>query len=137
MTPWAMLDHLKTALATVSGVASCQIGLEANITPADYPLVRIVPTRMRPNDDVGDRALLEVTVYFGDALLESADGLETVYEGLFALESQIRQAVLFGAVRAAWAGGARMAARYVETLFDEDRLPHYKMMASRFEVEGG
>jgi hypothetical protein len=136
MTPWDLLTQLKTTLAAVPGVASCQIGLEANITPADYPLIRIVPTRLRPHDDVGDRVLLELTVYFGDALLEAADGLETVYAGLLAREEVIRQAVLFGAARAAWAEGQRMTARAVDTLFDEDRLPHYKMMASRFEVEG-
>lgn len=136
MTPWAILAQLKTTLAAVSGVASCQVGLEANITPADYPLVRIVPTRLTPKDEVGDRPLLEVTIYFGAALLEAADGLETVYEGLFDLEAAIREAVLFGAARAAWQTGQRMAARYVDTLFDEDRLPHYKMMASRFELEG-
>lgn len=33
-------------------------------------------------------------------------------------------------------GGRRLRVRAVETLFDEDRLPHYKLMASRFEVEG-
>lgn len=136
MTPWDLLTQLKTTLAAVPGVASCQIGLEANITPADYPLIRLVPTRLRPQDDVGDRVLLELTVYFGDALLEAADGLETVYEGLLAREEAIRQAVLFGAARAAWTTGQRMTARFIDTLFDEDRLPHYKMMASRFEVEG-
>ena len=136
MTPWEILTQIKETLTTVPTVASCHIGLEANINPADYPLIRIVPTRLVPLDDVGDRALLELTVYFGDALLEAADGLETVYARLFALEAQIREAVLFTAQRTAWASGQRLTARYVDTLFDEDRLPHYKMMASRFEVEG-
>lgn len=136
MTPWELLTQIKTTLATVPTIASCRIGLEAAITPEDYPLVRLVPTRMRPKDDVGDRALLEVTVYFGAALLEAADGLETVYEGLFTLEAQIREAVLFTAKRAAWESGQMLTARFVDVLFDEDRLPHYKMMASRFEVEG-
>ena len=136
MTPWEILTQIKATLATVSGVATCKIGLEANITPADYPLIRMVPTRMRPQDEVGDRALLELTVYFGDALLEAADGLETVYAGLFALEAQIREAVLFTAQRAAWENGQRLTARFIDVLFDEDRLPHYKLMAARFEVEG-
>ena len=136
MTPWQLLTQIKETLATVPNVASCGIGLEANITPADYPLIRIVPTRLTPEDDVGDRAKLEVTVYFGDALLEVSDGLETVYAGLFALEEAIRQAMLFAAKRAAWEAGEQFTARFVDTLFDEDRLPHYKMMASRFEVVG-
>ena len=136
MTPWEILTQIKATLATVPDIASCRIGLEANITPDDYPLIRIVPTRMTPKDELGDRAKVELTVYFGDALLESADGLETVYAGLFALEAQIREAVLFTAKRAAWEAGQVLTARFIDVLFDEDRLPHYKMMASRFEVGG-
>lgn len=136
MTPWELLTRLKTTLATLPSIATCQIGLEANITPSDYPLIRIVPTRLTPKDEVGDQAVLAVTVYFGDALLESADGLETVYAGLFTLEAAIREAVLFTAARDAWQAGSRLTARFIDTITDEDRLPHYKMMASRFEVEG-
>jgi len=136
MTPWEILIQLKTTLAALPEIQSCRIGLEANITPDDYPLIRLVPTRLTPKDDVGDRPVLELTVYFGVALLEAADGLETVYAGLLAREAAIREAVLFGAAKAAWQVGERIAARFVDTLFDEDRLPHYKLMASRFEVEG-
>lgn len=136
MTPWEILTQIKTTLTAIPDIASCKVGLEANITPSDYPLIRIVPTRLTPEDDVGNRATLDVTVYFGDALLESSDGLETVYAGLFGLEAAIREAVLFTAKRAAWQAEQTMTARYVDTLFDEDRLPHYKMMASRFEVVG-
>ena len=136
MTPWEILTQIKTTLATVPGVTSCCIGLEANITPSDYPLIRIVPTRLTLEDEVGNRATLEVTVYFGDALLESSDGLETVYAGLFTLEAAIREAILFTAKRTAWLAGHTMTARYVDTLLDSDQLPHYKIMASRFEVVG-
>jgi len=136
MTPWAILTQIKETLATIPTIASCKIGLEANITPSDYPLIRIVPTRLTPEDEVGHDATLDVTVYFGDALLESSDGLETVYAGLFTLEAAIREAILFTAKRTAWLAGNTMTARYVDTLFDEDRLPHYKIMASRFAVVG-
>lgn len=137
MTAWELLTQIKATLATIPGTTTCKIGLEQNITPDQYPLIRLLPTRMQPADDVGNQALLEVTVYFGAALLAvDSGGLETVYANLFSLEETIRQAVLFGAVKAAWESGNRMQVRYVDTLFDEDRLPHYKLMASRFEVEG-
>lgn len=136
MTPWEILTQIKETLATIPSIASCKIGLEANITPSDYPLIRIVPTRLTPEDEVGNSATLEVTVYFGDALLESSDGLETVYAGLFTLEAAIREAILFTAKRTAWLAGNTMTARYVDTLLDSDQLPHYKIMASRFEVVG-
>jgi hypothetical protein len=136
MTPWDIVTQIKTTLAAISGIASCRIGLEANITPTDYPLIRIVPTRLTPEDEIGNRATLAITVYFGDALLESSDGLETVYARLFAREAAIREAILFTAKRTAWAVGDAMAARHVDTIFDQDTLVHYKMMASRFEVVG-
>lgn len=137
MTAWELLTQIKATLATIPGTTTCKIGLEQNITPDQYPLIRLLPTRMQSKDDVGNQALLEVTVYFGAAVLEvDSGGLETVYANLFSLEETIRQAVLFGAVKAAWESGNRMQVRYVDTLFDEDRLPHYKLMASRFEVEG-
>lgn len=136
MTPWQSLIQIKEALAAIPDVASCRIGLENNIIPSDYPLIRIVPTRLSPEDDVGNSATMEITVYFGDALLESSDGLETVYAGLFTLEASIREAVLFTAKRMAWLAGNVLTSSYVDTLFDEDRLPHYKLMASRFEVAG-
>lgn len=137
MTPWELLTQIKETLATIPGMTTCKIGLEQNITPDQYPLIRLLPTRMQPKDDVGNQALLEVTIYFGAALLEvESGGLEAVYARLFGLEETIRQAVLFGAVKAAWDAGNRMQVRYVDTLFDSDALVHYKICASRFEIEG-
>lgn len=136
MTTFDLLTLFKTALAAVPGVASCKIGLEANITAADYPLVRIVPTRLRGGDPDTAKATLDVTVYFGAAVLEATDGLETVYADLLALEAAIREVALFDVARAARTAGAFVTATYVDTITDEDRLPHYKLMASRFTVEG-
>lgn len=136
MTPFEQLTLLKTTLTSLPGVASCAIGLEAAITPADYPLVRIVPTRLIPQEVGATRRQMEVLIYFGAALLEASDGLETVYETLLALETAIKDAVTLTAVQAARSQGGYLKARYVETLTDEDRLPLYKLFASRFAVEG-
>ena len=62
MTPWEILTQIKETLATIPSVASCAVGVEANITPSDYPLIRLVPTRLTPEDDVGDSARMELTV---------------------------------------------------------------------------
>lgn len=136
MTPFEVLTLIEETLAALPGVASCKIGIEANVTAASYPLVRIVPTRLQADDPDMAKATLSVTVYFGNALLEAADGLETVYEELLELEALIREAVLFAAPRAAWQNGERLAITYLDTVFDEDRLVHYKVCASRFEIEG-
>lgn len=138
MTPWAILTHLRDTLQTALGAGtSCRIGLEANITAASYPLARLVPTRLLPPEEVGGRRRrMQLTVYFGDHLLESADGLDAVYAALLAMETTIRDAVTLTAVQTARAAGQYVRAVYVDTIADEDRLPHYKLMASRFEVEG-
>ena len=49
-TPMDLLRYLRTALAAVAGVQTCRIGLEAGITPDDYPIVRIVPAELTVPD---------------------------------------------------------------------------------------
>ena len=41
----AALEAVRNALAALPGVTTCKIGMEDNISPADYPLIRIVPGR--------------------------------------------------------------------------------------------
>lgn len=135
MSPSAMLATLKEVLRGIPGVQTCAIGLEATITPDQYPLIRIVPTRLAPQE-VGQRRRMAVTVYFGAPLLEASDGLEAVYETLLGLEAAIWRAVVADVVQQARGAGCLLKSVYVDTILDEDRLPHYKMMASRFELEG-
>ena len=127
MTPAALLADipaelltLRDALAELPGLSSCQIGLEANISPEHYPLVRIVPARLTPGRPYGNRTC-EVLLYFG-ARIANSQGLEEVYRGLFALETAI-----LGSLRT-------LGVRYVETITDEDRLDTYKLMAIRAEL---
>jgi hypothetical protein len=56
------LEDLRDALALVPGIASCKIGLEANISPADYPMIRIVPSRILDAAALGRRRA-EVMIY--------------------------------------------------------------------------
>lgn len=136
-----LLESLKTALATIPGVASCRIGLEENITPDDYPLIRIVPSSMRPSQQFIGGAWAtrkgEVLIYFGmpiQSFDDAADAggrvrLEKVYKALFDME-----AAIMGKINPPPTGV--IAARYHETITDEDRLDTYKLMAVRCEVEG-
>ena len=136
-----LLETLRNALATIPGVASCKIGLEDNITPDDYPLIRVVPSRMAPGTmTVGNAHLTrkgDVLIYFGMPVqafddVADADGrvrLEKVYAALFEME-----AAIIGKINPPPAGV--LSARYLETITDEDRLETYKLMAVRAEVEG-
>lgn len=99
---------------------SCDIGLEANISPADYPMIRLVPSRITAGKPYGGRTG-EVLVYFG-APIANSEGMPGVYAGLFTLETEILR-VLRG-----------LGGRYIETITDEDRLDTYKLMAVRVEL---
>ena len=114
------LEALRDALAAVPGVASCKVGLEDNISPADYPLIRIVPNTITPGRPYANREA-ECSIFFGAPIANSA-GLESVYAGLFALEAEI-----LAIVRA-------FGGRYLDTITDEDRLPMYKLMAIRAQI---
>lgn len=119
MTTTAMdtLEAARDSLKTITGVASCKIGLEPNISPADYPLIRLVPSRLTPGKPYGGRTV-ETLIYFG-AQTAKSEGLETVYSDLFDLE-----AAILAKVKA-------LGGRYFETITDEDRLDAYKLMTIR------
>lgn len=114
------MEAARDALATITGVASCKVGLEANISPADYPLIRLVPSRLTPGRAYAGRTV-ETLIYFG-AQTTKSEGLETVYDDLFALESAIIAKV------------QGLGGRYRETITDEDRLDAYKLMTIRCDL---
>lgn len=127
MSAMTTLNALRDALAAISGVASCKVGMEANVSPDDYPLIRLVPSTLAPNR-YGGRSI-EVLITFGAEITE-AEGLESVYAALFALEASIR-----GKLR-------DLGHRYIQTVTDEDALPFvdgrpspYKLMAVRAELQ--
>jgi hypothetical protein len=116
----ATLEALRDALATIEGVASCKIGTEANISPDDYPLIRIVPSRIIAGRPYHGRSA-ETFIYFGHDTSNS-EGLELVYELSFALEAEILTVL------------RSLGHRYLETIADSDELPTYKMMAVRCDL---
>ena len=140
--PMAMLTYLRTALAGIPAtfasppnLGSCRIGLEANMTPADYPMIRIVPIRLGRATAVRVSELVrevECLVYFGVPIQEFEAGaveagIENLYERIFAMEADI--------IAALPTTGAYLV-RYVETITDEDRVDAYKLMAMRVVVMG-
>ena len=116
------LEDLRTSLAAIAGVVSCKIGIEANISPADYPLIRIVPTRITPGAPYNKRSA-ECMIHFG-AQKNLSEGLEAVYTALFAMEDDIINKVKV------------LGGTYLETITDSDELDAYKMMAVRCRIIG-
>lgn len=121
-----LLEQVRAALASVPGVRTCRIGLEANMTPEDYPIVRVVPGVIRPAGVVSRRRV-ELLIYFGTPIHEFEDGLESLYAELLELERQVVNVI---------EASATFVGFYRETITDEDRLDAYKLMAVRCEVEG-
>lgn len=123
-----LLEALRDQLAMVPGVASCRIGLEANMTPADYPMVRIVPSRISPAKMLGRRNV-DALIYFGQPIHEftSIEGLQGQYGALLAMET----AIIDAAEQTPTA-----TVLYRETVLDEDRVDAYKLMAMRVEIRG-
>lgn len=121
----AIYDHLETLrarFATIPGVQTSGIGIEPNISPESYPIVRVVPARVRAD---GQRRRAEVLVYFGAPVHESTGGIDDVYAALLTMEEQVIAAL----------AGNGFHARYVETITDEDRIEHFKLMAVVAEVD--
>jgi hypothetical protein len=125
------LEQLRDALATIPGIKTCKIGLEANITPDDYPIIRVVPSLARDGRALGRRDI-DLLIYFGAPVqafddtpdAEGRTRMEKVYAELFEIEARVREQL------------TRHGGLYRETITDEDRLDTYKLMAVRCEVTG-
>ena len=126
-SPMGVLEALRDTLAAVAGVQTCRIGLEANLAPDDYPIVRIVPSSSTPSENLSGLRMHECLIYFGLPITEGDGGLEALYGQIFALEAALLSAL---PTSGSW------LARWVETVTDEDRVAAYKLLALRVEVVG-
>lgn len=121
-----LLASARDSMAGVDGLATCKVGLERGISPADYPMARVVLSRIGDGENLSDNAA-EVQIYFGVPIHESAEGLEAVY----AAALDMRQRLLV----ALWAANDFTCVHH-ETVADEDRIEAYKMFAMRCTIEG-
>lgn len=114
------LENAKAALAAIPGLVSCEIGRKEDVSPNDYPMIQIVPTRITPGAAYAGRTI-EAWIYFG-VPIEKVDVLENVYEGLSELEQQILD--ILGTIQG----------QYRETITDQDFFETYKLAAIRAEL---
>ena len=121
-----VLTALRDRLASVAGIVTCRVGIEANMTPADYPMVRIVPSKVSYAAVLGRRKV-DCLVYFGTPVHKFSAGLEALYADLLALEALLIDAAT---------SGSTYYCEYLETIADEDRVDGFKLMAMRVVVEG-
>lgn len=135
MGAFETLRSVRDHLGALPGVTTSRIGLEANMTPTDYPIIRIVPGRLS-NGPTMTRRKIETLIYFGQPIHEfsgdpsnpNTTGLEELYAGLLEMEAGI-----VAALRTV-PGGASCV--YRDTILDEDRTEAYKLMCLRVEISG-
>lgn len=126
---WDKLAELRDRLATLAGVETCRVGLEPDIAPEDYPIIRVVPARLA-DVDAGHcgRRRIETLIYFGLPIHPETDGgIEGITERLLDMEA---------AIVSTFVPAPGWKVKYLETITDEDRIAAYKLMAVRCEVEG-
>lgn len=117
----------KTALEGIAGINTVEIGIAKNISPKDYPIIRIVPVDSRPDQSISDYKRVNLTVFIGVSNLSDKDGMEAIYETLEQWEREVIE-------RLNTAQGA--AFFWKGTKQDEDRLQNVKVLALQFEALG-
>lgn len=126
---YPLLVELRDLLGAVDGIVTAKIGLEANITDDDYPIVRVVPSTSNPSRLAPIMGLRshQVLVYFGKPVHEAQVGTEEVWREALELEAALMNAL---PREGDW------VARWISTDTDEDRLPGYKVMVMTVQVDG-
>jgi len=126
MAIYDILTTIQGRLELLDKVTTCKIGLESNLTAADYPIIRIVPSILRNNTSCAWRVDAEVIVYYGELSYGFSDGgIQAQYEWLLEMDVQIRDVMEVG---------SNWRAKWLDTVLDEDRLPGYKIFASRYLI---
>ena len=121
---YEILTLIQTKLSAIATLKTCKLGLETSIAPSEYPIARIVASSSQ-NDEFR-RGKHIVKIYYGFNLSEF-DGLDAIYQKLYALETEIRDAIDLEL--------EPYLCKWVNTISDEDRIPEYKILCSSFEVE--
>ena len=125
MDAYAALSAVHADLDQIAGVTTCRIGLEPDIAPEDYPIIRIVPVRIEKGGH-NSRRSAAITVYVAVDVDAFESGMGAVYDALLDLEAQILERMR---------GGGGWRAAHVDTLFDDQVREHYQVMACRFSLE--
>ena len=124
-----LLNAVKEKLATIQGITTTNIGLEPNISPKSYPLIRIVPQRTTGQQYIREK--YNFFVYIGFKLQES-QGYETIYQTLYDVEKQVKELIVPEVIDAS---GHQFIIKFKESLNDEDKLKGFKVMVMSFEAE--
>ncbi len=127
MTTIEMLQAVKTLLTDINGITSVEIGIEPNLSPSQYPMIRIVPIRSETSDRFYGAEKTLIDIYIGTHQ-NKADGLEANYAQLNAWEQEIKHRIATNT--------NPPFIQWKTTQHDEDRLPGVKVLIMSIEAEG-
>lgn len=123
---WNSLKAIRDALAGAGGAKTCKIGFEDEISPDDYPIIRIVPYSTKSSVGFYGETL-ECVIFFGDAVDQSTRDeenepikLEGVYEVQLDMKDEILSRLRFE---------AGPSVHYKGMTFDADRIAGFKLQA--------
>lgn len=128
---WATIEAAIAAFKKIDGIQSVDVGIEDDISPADFPLIRIEPEKYDPGRPYTHRTgtfnvVFGVPIAASENRTSDASGLRTVYEQLHTLE-----AAIINTIRADLDG------RYLTTVFFDRRVRvPFKLLAVRCELKG-
>lgn len=118
MTTIQILSHLKQLLSTVTGINTIEIGIEKDLNPTDYPMIRIVPLKSSDGTVLGSEKT-QIDILVGSNLSDFV-GLEANYMQLNDWEEQIKTILGTNSQVATY--------QWQDTTHDEDRLPAVKLL---------
>jgi len=129
MTTIEMLQATKALLSNIQGINSVAIGVEPNIHPNKYPMIRIVPVRSERSDRFIGAEKTQLDIYIATHQ-NKVDGLEANYAQLNAWETAVKSAL------EANTQPNTPLYTWQSTIHDEDRLPQVKALILSVVAEG-
>jgi hypothetical protein len=117
-------QDMKDCLSGIDGVNTVKIGIETALSPVDYPLIRIVPTK-KEHGSAFPRESLSVDVFFGYPTTQADVSLEAVYGQI-----DIMERVIIGCLETC----SCFTAVFQGTEYDQDQVAGYKLAVSKFTV---
>ncbi len=130
---YKLLKQIKERLTNLDGIKTLKIGIEPNISPSDYPIIRIVVNRNTIADDFDKWANdIYFSVYFG-AKIDEKKGLESIYEYLYTLEATIKERLHNHQIKGELNSDCLI--RFENTQSDNDTLKNFKILVSEFKIE--
>lgn len=119
------LQKMVDDLRGVAGVASVKVGLEPTVQDVDnFPLIRIQVDSREPGEEISHRDA-EISIYFGIMALDfDGTNLLDITAAILEMEDQV--------IRIMEASYQKYTAQWLETVYDQDAFPDYKVAKARF-----